>query len=308
MRTYVSRMAIYLSEMMPLPGHSVIALLTYAGIAGFAREVQGLTTSILTIPSLVGAWSVLNVFLMLRLMDELKDRDIDRELFPDRPLPAGRVCESDIKISLVLTIIIFVAANLLVVAAVWSALIVLGYALLMFRLFFIPAILRRSLPLSLATHAPIVPLLVLHGFSIFAAEHALSFRHLNWILIAPFVVMIWAGFESWELSRKIRSPEEEGAYVTYSRVFGRVGSVLIASGVELLSTAIGVCLFVVFGLSGIYLVILAVGLAVALWANGRFLIWPSPRTSNLKPFAAAFCISVLLAQTVEFALIGQREV
>ena len=103
--------------------------------------------------------------------DELKDKDIDRAMFRDRPLPSGRVRESDIIISLTAAIALYLVANLWAGSAFWVALFVLGYALLMFCHFFMPGVLRDSLLLTLATHNPLFPILVLYGFSMFATQN-----------------------------------------------------------------------------------------------------------------------------------------
>ena len=69
-------------------------------------------------------------------MDELKDLDIDRALFPERPLPAGRVKESDIKASLVAVIVIYLGANAVHGLTLLAAVVITAYALLMFKRFF----------------------------------------------------------------------------------------------------------------------------------------------------------------------------
>ena len=74
--------------------------LVVLAVAAFARAAHHVHSSVWSPYLLLGVWSYFAVPLMLRLMDELKDADIDRELFPDRPLPSGRVLESDIKRSL----------------------------------------------------------------------------------------------------------------------------------------------------------------------------------------------------------------
>ncbi|MDJ0951595.1 MAG: hypothetical protein QNJ94_22005 [Alphaproteobacteria bacterium] len=300
MKAYLGRMHVYFREMMPIPRHLVLAALTYLGIAAFARYVHQEATPLASLPTLVGIWSVFSLFLMLRLMDEIKDTDIDRALFPERPLPSGRVRLSDIRISLVAAIGLFLLANLFAGWAFWSALIVLGYALLMFRLFFIPDLLRKSLLLALVTHTPVIPLMLLHGFAIFAAEQDRSLADLAWSYVLPYTAMIWSLQVSWEVSRKIRAQDQETRYVTYSKLLGPVGATLLAAGVQ--AIPVGVCLFLSarLSLSWTYAAICAAGYALVLWANGRFLRRPGAATSNLRPFAEAYSVIILCAQIVAF--------
>ncbi len=298
---YFARMRAYLGEMLPVPSHLLIAALTQLGIVEFADHIHDQTTPWLSRHTLIGIWSIFNLFLILRLMDELKDRDLDRDLFPERPLPAGRVLETDIKLSLAGAVAAYLIVNLAAGPAFWTALVVIGYALLMFRLFFIPDILRNSLLLSLLTHQPIVPLILLHGIAIFAAQHAAPPGELRWALLLPYAFLIWMTFLSWELSRKIRAPGEETAYMTYSRIFGPRGAVLLAGAVQAVAIAIGVTFFVTLDLSWAYLIALLAAFGSMLWAYRRFLNHPSPRTSALRPFAEAFVVIVLAAQLLEFA-------
>jgi 4-hydroxybenzoate polyprenyltransferase len=286
--------------MMPVPGHALVAALTYLGIAAFGAHVHGLPPALLSCSTVVGAWSVFSVFLILRLMDELKDRDIDRELFPERPLPSGRVRESDIRITLTAVITAFLAANLFAGRAFWTALLVLGYALLMFRLFFIPDLLRRSLLLSLATHTPIVPLLLLHGFAVFSAGRGLPAAGLAWRRIIPYTVMIWAVYAAWEITKKTRRRDDETRYVTYSKILGPAGAVALAGALQALTSGIAVYFFLALDLSATYVAVIVGAAGLMLWAHGRFLAGATPLPRPLRHYAEIFALAVLAAQVVEF--------
>lgn len=297
---FPQRMWVYLAEMYPVPTRLLQAALTYISIAAFARTIHGEATSLVSLHTALGIWSVFALMLILRLMDELKDKDIDRELFHERPLPSGRVLASDITLSLVAVIVLYLAANLWLGTAFWAALVVLGYSLLMFRHFFIPDILRKNLLLTLATHNPIIAIILLYGFALFAVENGLSLAQLKWDLTLVFVAMIWAALIGWEISRKTRAPEEENAYVTYSQVLGRSGAVFVAAGAQTIAFGIGLYLQAALSLSLAYLAVLTGGYGLAVWAHVRFLLNPNPLTSKLKPFAETFIVCVLAAQVLEF--------
>lgn len=300
MKAYIQRMRVYFAEMYPIPQHALLALLTYMNIALFARWVEKQSSSIASWYTLLGIWSIFDLWLILRLMDELKDEAIDRELFPDRPLPSGRVLSSDIKKTLAGAIFLYLIAHLFAGPALWSALFVLGYSWLMFKRFFAPDALRQSLILTLVTHNPIVPLMLAQGFAIFAAEHRLAFKELHWDLIAPFIVMLWSPFLAWELARKIRSAEEETGYVTYSRLLGRQGATVLTAGIQTIALCIGLYFWKQFSLSWLYLGILVFGLGLSYFGCLRFVRHPNPRTAKLKYYAVAFLLCVEMAQLVEF--------
>ena len=300
MAGYVARMHRYLTEMLPVPGHLLVAAMTYFGIAAFARHVHRVATPLASLHTALGVWSVFNLFLILRLMDELKDRDVDRELFPERPLPSGRVRESDIRLSLAISTGSYLFASFCAGSAFWTALIVLGYAMLMFRLFFIPNVLRGSLMLSLVTHTPILPLMMLQGFATFAAESGLRLVDLAWPLVVPYVMMIWAVYAAWEITRKTRQKEDETEYVTYSRTLGAFGAVIFACTIHTITVGIALYFYVALQLSWAYLAVVVGGFGVMLWAYLGFLIKPAGRTPQLRPYAEVFALAVFAAQVLEF--------
>lgn len=133
-------MRIYLAEMYPILTHLFSSVLLYIGFVTFQQRINAVRAPIFSLYTIVGIWSVFALMLILRLMDELKDREIDCELFSDRPLPSGKVLESDISFSLIGVTALYLFANVWIGAALWMALFVLGYSLLMFKYFFIPHI------------------------------------------------------------------------------------------------------------------------------------------------------------------------
>jgi len=305
-RAYIRRMHIYFAEMFPIPQHATLAFLIYLSIAVFAGWAQREGVVFVSWGTLLGAWSIFGLWLVLRLMDEIKDEDIDRELFPHRPVPSGRVSQADIKRTLGAAMILYIGAHVLAGVALWTALFVLGYTILMFNRFFAPQVLRQSLIATLLTHNPIVPLMLAQCFVIFAADRGLALNQLRWDLIAPFIVMLWSPLLVWELARKIRSPQEETAYVTYSRVFGYVGAVVLTAGIQTIAFVIGFYFWSRFSLSWIYLGILAFGLGLNYLGYLRFVFHPSPETAKLKYYAVAFLVFTELAQLIEFGRLVWR--
>lgn len=300
MTGYLERMRLYFAEMFPLGRHLLIAAVIYLATAAFARDVHEIDTSVWSAYLLLGVWSYLTVPLLLRLMDELKDLDIDRALFAERPLPSGRVKESDIKTSLVGVIIIYLGANAVHRLTLLAAVVITAYALLMFKRFFAEQAHQDSLPLTLATHNPIVPLSLCYGFFLFAGEHDLALSDLAWGPVLTFVLMLWMPVLAWEVSRKIRAPEEEDAYVTYTQLFGQRGAVGVVLCVQAIgiAAAAGLC----FTLSSHWLILVLPGVAwlVMSWAGQRFLKMPNQRTSELRPFAEAFLIAMIGSVLIGF--------
>lgn len=292
---YLRRMNGYLDEMYPLWKRVPAAGLLAVSFFTLLRAAHGQEAPGPVLPLVLGAWSLVFLTLVLRLMDELKDVETDRALFPGRPLPSGRVRESDIRLSLAAAATCFLIPQLLLPGAVLTAAVVLGYAFLMFRYFFMPDLLRRNLLLNLATHNPVIPLLLLHLVALYRAGEGTPLGALRRGEIVLLVAMYWGMSFAWEIGRKIRSREEETAYVTYSQVLGRRVAVVLTAAAQTMTFALGVHFFTRFGLPLVCLMVLAAGYGLALAKHLRFWLRPGPSTSNLRPFAERFVLAVVLA-------------
>lgn len=301
---FFKRMRIYFSEMFPPVSRLISAGLVYISFTTLLCEIHHAKFNFFSQFTLLGIWNIFALLLILRLMDELKDKEIDLRLFKERPLPSGKVKEPDIVLSLVTMIVLFLGANFWPKSLFWAALIILAYSLLMFKYFFIPHILRKYLLLNLATHNPVVALILLLVTNQFRTQYSLSLIALKWTQIILLITMYWAMFFAWEIGRKIRSKEEENEYVTYSQVLGRNGAMLVTWGAQTVAFIIGLYFFQAFSFSAVFIAIIAAGYAVTVWAHLRFLLNPTPTTSKLKPFVERYITSVLIAGIVNYALIS----
>ena len=281
------RLRVYFAEMYPLPLRVATAVLMGASFTRLLARVHGASFAFASAVTARAAAAVFTLALILRLMDELKDRDVDRALFPSRPLPAGRVRISDILGCLGLAMIAWLALHVGSGPAALGGAAVLAYALLMFRWFFAPGFLRPRLLATLASHTPVVPLLLLDLVVLFAVSGASS-APLHPTAVALLVGQYWGAVFAWEIARKIRAPEEEDGYVTYSRRLGRTGAVALAAAAQTASVAAGIALTVTAGLRPAALAALLGGLALCAAAYARFLLRPVPDHSRLRPFAEAF--------------------
>jgi UbiA prenyltransferase family len=289
----------YLAEMYPVPWRLALAALTYFGVIGLLARIHGVMTFPTPLDSLVGVGSLFSLMLIIRLMDEIKDKEIDRELFPHRPLPSGRIFETDVNATIVVLALLYLSTNLLAGRVFWIALIVLGYAWLMFKHFFIPQILQKNLLLTVATHNPMVALMLLYVLALFLNVAPVPLERIDWQAILLLILMNWATALAWEIARKIRCQEEETAYLTYSQIFGRVGSVLVALGIQTVAFAIGLYFAWTLSLSSLFVVLWSAAYGVPVTVYARFLLRPTPVTAKLGSYAQAYMVAVLAIQTVE---------
>jgi 4-hydroxybenzoate polyprenyltransferase len=301
---YFRRMRIYLKVMYPPSQRFISAAICYVSFVALLGRIHSLPLSFFSLYSLLGTWNIFALLMILRLMDELKDKEIDLDLFKERPVPSGKVLESDISFSLTAMIFLYLTANIWTGKVFWMAAAVLAYALLMFKYFFIPRILRKHLLLNLATHNPIVALMLFHVVVLFSAQYNLSLKRLDWNALFLLVIMFWAMFFAWEIGRKIRSKEEENEYVTYSQIFGRNGAVLVTGGAQTITFIIALYFLQTLSLSWVFVAILATGYALTMWAHLRFVLKPNPATSKLRSFGERYIVSVFVAFIVDHFLIG----
>jgi 4-hydroxybenzoate polyprenyltransferase len=295
-RGYFSRMRVYLAEMFPLPSRVSLAALLFFAVAGYAGTLAGAQVSISWPYLTLGVTNFFVLSFVLRLMDELKDKEVDRRLFPQRPLPSGRVLETDIRFTLKLMMGFFLLANLWTGITFVFAVIVLSYATLMFKWFFLPMRFRTNLLLNVGTHIPIIPLGLTHGLILASQGFGVPFDAIDYQRAALFILMIWIAGLGWEICRKMRSPQEEDDYVTYTRLFGQWGAVSLAASAQTIALLLALLLFAPGRFAVPYVTLLLLAYGMALYGYARFLLRPAPETSRLRPFAEFFIGGILIAQ------------
>jgi 4-hydroxybenzoate polyprenyltransferase len=286
---YCGRLRIYLAEMFPISRHLPMAVILAGSWLGLLGHLHGQWLEPLSMPVVGGAGSLFAILLALRLMDEFKDVDVDRALFAHRPVPSGRVQLADLAFTLRLVIGLFMVAHVLLLPGIlWMATLLLGYALLMYRFFFVPQLLRRYLLLALVTHNPVVPVLLLYLVVLFADAAGMALTEIAWVPVLLLGAMYWLLLLSWELARKIRAPEDEDDYVTYSSLFGYRGAVSLTVALQTGALALAAVVSHNYELPAPFVPIVTIGYAIALLGHARFLLRPDTRTAQLRPFTEAY--------------------
>jgi len=304
MTGFLIRMLRYLSAMYPAGQRILSALLLYVSLAAMFLITQGMSPSLTVFQIGAGTSIVFLLLLLLRLMDEIKDKDIDARLFPQRPLPSGLVTELDIRIAIATSVASIIAVLATAGWVLWVGIIVLVYAGLMYRFFFVPGLLKRSLLLTLATHNPIVPLMLILLLCIAVEDAGIALADLQFHPIVLLLIQYWGMSFSWEVARKIRAPWQETAYVTYSSIFGTRGAIAVAATGQILAIGAGAWMLLRYQLGPGYVVMLGVGSICLAGSYLRALQTSSPAPISLRASAEYFMISIMLAGILEFALRG----
>ena len=172
-------------------------------------------------------------FFKLRLLDEVKDMESDALHHPERPLPRGILSKNEV----IQTAFMLMGAEIILFGfygfrSFLSALIVVGYSLVMYKEFFIKKWLRAHLTTYAVSHTFVV---VLISVTIFVSLLGKPLSEIP----REFVYFSFAGwflFNIFEFGRKTyaRSEEKEGVD-SYSKIFGRLGATLLVLAMAALS-------------------------------------------------------------------------
>ena len=221
------RLKYYLSEMFPLSS-LIGTLVTAISIQFVFLRLSGHPIKFHLLFLTSGVFTV-SLSLLLRVMDEFKDYEDDKKNFPTRPLPSGKVYPADLKLLGWICVLLMILSSLGNLKILFLALIVLGYTFLMLKWFFIEEKMRKSLPIAFLSHHPIVFINIF--YLLFALTQMIpDIQLINILLILPIPLI----FTNWELARKIRAPQDETTYTTYSKIIGPRIAVILCIFIQLI--------------------------------------------------------------------------
>jgi len=218
-----ARLLAYQAERFPLVQFvPLIALFTFSS-AAYSRLARGAPGFVPASLLGVGAFTAITFFFVLRVLDEHKDRDVDRRFRPELPVPRGLVSLGELRLAAGGALGLAGALNLLVAPVLLvPCALVAAWAALMTVEFFVRDWLRAHASAYLLTHMAIMPLIDLYTTGVdWWAAGAPAPHGLPWFLAATFLNGILI-----EIGRKIRAPEGERDGVdTYTKAWGRASAV-----------------------------------------------------------------------------------
>jgi 4-hydroxybenzoate polyprenyltransferase len=200
-----------LNERSPL----VPSLILSAGIVASGQAIAGRW---ILAGFLLETLLLMVVFVLLRLMDEIKDLEKDRIAHPERPLPRGLLAVSEVEraIGILMGALFLTAAGFAWIRATAAAVLLsvsLLYLWLMYREFYVGKRLARQPFLYAATHQVVILPLYAVPLAIHSPESLLDHRFLVYLfsnLLASFI---------YEVGRKL-DPEAHPILGTYRSVYG----------------------------------------------------------------------------------------
>ena len=213
----LKRLKIYLKEMLPPFKCAVASAILFFEIYFFIILIADIGAFFVGIQEIIGFATVFTFLLSLRIADDFKDYKTDLALFPDRPLPSGRVKKSDLAALLIGANTVVIILNLIYMNNLIYYAILMVYGSLMSIWFFARAKIQKNLFLALVTHNPVDLIINVYIISFTCIKYDLPIFTFNNLLIA--FTLYWPTL-IWEISRKTRAPGDETEYVTYSKLYG----------------------------------------------------------------------------------------
>lgn len=207
----------YFKEMYPIVPRLALGGIVFFEIYFIVLLNNNVTQFDVGYQEIIGSFTVFSFLCWLRIADDFKDYELDCRLFPERPLPSGKVTKKDLLMFVVPLIAVTVLCNLLFMNNVWFCLFLYTYGSLMAIWFFQKHKIQKSLPLALVTHNPVQMIMNVYIISFTVIKYNIPAVSLTTIMAAftlYFPALIW------EITRKIRAPKDETKYVTYSKLFG----------------------------------------------------------------------------------------
>ena len=255
--------------------------------------------------AIAGVVTAFFMMLLMRTFDDLKDFELDANLFPHRSTARKLVLKSDIQAIGLTSFISLIAVNL-----IWGQqtlmvfFIMLTYAVLTFKWFFAEQYHRDHIFVTMLDHQPVpyvINFFLIHTALATGTQYE-SFQTIHFILLLIVSMPITA----WEVSRKIRSADMETEYETFSMVIGRKTATIIPMLFFLVVGGLNMHMGSMLHFSQLYFLIDLLIMAIVLFFYLRFLIKPLKEynvLTNVSLFVTtSFFLNLLINTLVQYQI------
>lgn len=230
----LKRLNIYFKEMYPIIPRLILGYLVFCEIYFIVLLNHGATIDTglnihfaadaaasfsFGIQEVICGFTVFSFLCWLRIADDFKDYELDCRLFAHRPLPSGRVTKKDLRIFISILIAFTLIINLIFMPNFIFCVLLYTYGSLMAVWFFQKYKIQKSLPKALVTHNPVQIILNVYILSFAIIKFKPFIPAIDLYNVMAVFTLYFPAF-IWEISRKLRAPQDETEYVTYSKLFG----------------------------------------------------------------------------------------
>ena len=247
--SFLKRFYIYQKERFPILGHGLLVASFSFSAIGYSRICRGQEGFVELKTYLIGIFTTITLFLLVRIFDEFKDKEDDAKYRKELPVPRGLVSLRELAIIGVVLAFLQISVNLFFFPKMLIIyFIVIGYLSLMGKEFFVVEWLKKHQFWYVTSHMLIIPLIDIYASG------------LDWLLggvdapkglIFFFAVSFMNGIVL-EIGRKIRIPEKESEGVnTYTSMLGANRAVILWIFILLvtLSLSIAASIFAGYGMT-----------------------------------------------------------
>lgn len=220
-----TRLIQYQKERFPLVQNGLLIVVFTCSAIAYSRLCRGDISMVNWKDLMIGIFTNLTFFFVLRISDEFKDHKEDLLYRSYLPVPRGLVTLNELAI--VGATLVVIQVSLILFVQIQMLLLFIGvwvYLYLMRYEFFVKAWLKEKQVLYVISHMAIIPIIDLYSSGL---DWKLSNSTLH-LGILWFVALSFCNGIVLEVGRKIKAPEdEEIGVITYSKLFGTKGGVLL---------------------------------------------------------------------------------
>jgi 4-hydroxybenzoate polyprenyltransferase len=309
----VARSARYIQVMFPPAVLVPIGIVQFFSVYLALEAIAGLVPLRIGGRALLGAGATVLWTLLIRIDDDLTDTEHDARMaaagdprYRTRPTVTGAITRRELRALQAGTLGLFLGANLVLGGWAMRFASVAGYGLtwLGFRWFFIGALNREAPPLAYLVRKILTVLFGLYALAVFTDDFGGA---MTWWTV-PLLLAPCAGVAAWETARKIRLPEDETDYATYSKAFGWRAAALLPACFVALSVACLLPVSEAAGLGAGYAAALLAAAGVAVGACLRFRLRPTRGRARLGGLAQLYGVvahgGLAVALLVRYGLAG----
>ena len=297
---FIRRFTTYFSERFPLLLYLPFVVILYLSLS-FLVQVLSENEAFIDYSSIYGIISGFLLMLLVRLFDDIKDEQLDHEIFPKRPVSRGAVLISDVKLLAVITFAILIFINgFFIPRSILIFSIVMIYVLLTFKWFFAKELHIRQPKVAMISHQPLpfaILFLLIH-IALASGKTYNAFTQKHLLLLFTFALPITA----WEVSRKIKCLQNENKYETFSKIFGFRNAIFLSLTLYSIAGLLSMVLANQLGFAYYFYIVIALSLVFLYYHFFRFLNNPLPENNNLQRIAMIFT-GVLLVSIIIFFLL-----
>lgn len=230
LRAFLKRVGIYTWEMFPPYRVIPLILLQFFGFY-FCLALASGQTAVLSSSLWSPLVTLFFTWFLLRCFDELKDQDVDAQCFPHRPVVRGATTYTDIRILILLNLTLLVGLNLGKGLVTDAFMVMIVYMILSWQWYLFESIVSPNIFLVLLTHQWWMPLNFVYIAAVFVG---LSGQAMAWQTLALVIFLFWLpGGLLLEIGRKIRAPEQEDDYLSYTKRWGTTRACLFLLGINI---------------------------------------------------------------------------